>query len=79
MQDLLRAPPMTKERSATLGLVAGLGVGAGIFYYRSLVNANRARGLSPHIVMVHADVRKVMWRVGSRWQRKRTRLLSGKL
>lgn len=48
------------KESATLGLVAGLGVGAGIFYYRSLVNAHLARELSPRIVMVHADVRKVM-------------------
>jgi aspartate racemase len=44
----------------TLGLIAGLGVGAGIFYYRSLVNAHAERQLSPRIVMVHADVRKVM-------------------
>src|SRR2546423_11509033 len=42
------------------GLVAGLGVGAGIFYYRSLVQAHLTLGLSPDIVMVHADVRKVM-------------------
>ncbi len=46
--------------SATLGLVAGLGVGAGIFYYRSLVNAHLALGLPARIVMVHADVQKVM-------------------
>ena len=45
---------------STLGLVAGLGVGAGIFYYRSLLNAHLARALSPHIVMVHASVQKVM-------------------
>jgi aspartate racemase len=35
-------------------------MGAGIFYYRSLVNAHLARGLSPRILMVHADVRRVM-------------------
>jgi aspartate racemase len=45
---------------ATLGLVAGLGVGAGIFYYRSLVNAHLTRSLSLRIVMVHANVQKVM-------------------
>ena len=44
----------------TFGLVAGLGVGAGVFYYRSLVNAHVARGLSPSLLMVHADVRRVM-------------------
>lgn len=48
------------KQASTLGLVAGLGVGAGIFYYRSLVDAHLARGLSPRMVMVHADVRKVM-------------------
>jgi aspartate racemase len=47
------SPPM-------LGLIAGLGVGAGIFYYRSLVDAHRVQGLSPSLVMVHADVQKVM-------------------
>jgi aspartate racemase len=49
-----------KTEPLNLGLVAGLGVGAGIFYYRSLVNAHLASALSPRIVMVHADVRKVM-------------------
>ncbi len=46
--------------SRTFGLVAGLGVGAGIFYYKSLVDGHLARGLSPSLLMVHADVRKVM-------------------
>jgi aspartate racemase len=44
----------------TFGLVAGLGVGAGIFYYKELVDAHLALGLSPRILMVHADVRRVM-------------------
>ena len=48
------------DQPACFGLVAGLGVGAGIFYYRALVNAHLARGLSPRLVMVHADVQKVM-------------------
>ena len=43
-----------------LGLVMGLGVGAGVFYYRSLVNAHLARGRSPNLLMIHADVRRVM-------------------
>jgi aspartate racemase len=38
------------------GLVAGLGVGAGVFYYRALVNAHLERSLTPNIVMVHANV-----------------------
>jgi aspartate racemase len=44
----------------TFGLVAGLGMGSGVFYYKSLVDAHLARGLSPSLLMVHADVRKVM-------------------
>jgi aspartate racemase len=52
---------MAHEREpAILGLVAGLGVGAGIFYYRSLINAHLARGLAPRMVMAHANVQKVM-------------------
>jgi len=52
------------------GLVAGLGVGAGIFYYRSLVKAHLARGLSPNILMVHADVRRVMAHAAARETRE---------
>lgn len=44
----------------TLGLVAGLGVGASVFYYRSIVEAHLALGLSAQLLMVHADVRRVM-------------------
>lgn len=51
---------INEPKTSTLGLVAGLGVGAAIFYYRSLVRAHLACGLTPRIVMVHADVRKVM-------------------
>jgi aspartate racemase len=42
------------------GLVAGLGVGGGIFYYKAIVEAHLARGLSARLVMVHADARYVM-------------------
>ena len=48
------------HKSRSFGLVAGLGVGAGIFYYRSLVEAHLARGISPNLLMIHADVRRVM-------------------
>lgn len=48
------------RESRVFGLVAGLGVGGGIFYYESLVDAHLARGLSPNLLMVHADVRRVM-------------------
>ena len=68
----------TSEPS-TLGLVAGLGVGAGIFYYRSLVKAHLARGLSPSILMVHADVRRVMGLAAARESRQLAEYLTGLL
>jgi aspartate racemase len=51
---------MSEPKPRPFGLVAGLGVGAGIFYYRSLVAEHLARGLSPQILMTHADVRLTM-------------------
>ena len=51
---------MSESARRTFGLVAGLGVGAGVFYYRSLVAAHLARGLTPRILMTHADVRMTM-------------------
>ena len=62
-----------------IGLVAGLGMGAGIFYYRSLVKAHLARGLSPNILMVHADVRRVMGHAAARETQKLAAYLTGLL
>lgn len=59
-----------QPQSRAFGLVAGLGVGAGIFYYRSLVSAHLARGVSPSILMVHADVRRVMAHAAARESRE---------
>jgi len=71
---------MTREVAPyTLGLVAGLGVGAGIFYYRSLVNAHLARGLSPSLLMAHADVRRVMGHAAARETRELATYLSALL
>jgi aspartate racemase len=61
------------------GLIAGLGVGAGIFYYRSLVNAHLARGLTPDILMVHADVRRVMAHAAARETKELAAYLSSML
>jgi aspartate racemase len=71
---------MTGEnRAATFGLVAGLGVGAGIFYYRSLVNAHLALGLTPRIVIVHANVQKVLSLANARESRQLAEYLAGLL
>jgi aspartate racemase len=51
---------LSRSAAHTFGLVAGLGVGAAVFYYRSLVAAHLERGLSPRLLMVHADVRRTM-------------------
>ncbi len=51
---------MSSSAPRTLGMVAGLGVGAAVFYYRSLVAAHLELGLAPQILMVHADVRRTM-------------------
>lgn len=69
----------TKDSPRTFGLVAGLGVGAGIFYYRSLVQAHWARGLLPNLVMVHADVRRVMRLAADRQARELANYLAGLL
>jgi aspartate racemase len=63
----------------TFGLVAGLGVGAGIFYYKSLVDAHLALGLSPRILMVHADVRHVMNHAAAREAHQLAQYLAGLL
>ena len=66
-------------KPVTLVLVGGLGLGAGIFYYRSLVNAHLASALSPRIVMVHADVQKVMSLANGRESRQLADYLIGLL
>jgi aspartate racemase len=68
-----------KSESLPFGLIAGLGVGGGIFYYRSLVNAHLVRGLSPNILMVHADVRRVMGHAAARETRELAAYLTGLL
>ena len=39
-----------------LGLVCGLGIGAGIHYYRHIADAFAARGAQPGLVISHADI-----------------------
>lgn len=46
----------TKPATPCLGLIGGLGVGATVHYYQELVKAHAARGGTPHLLIVHADV-----------------------
>jgi aspartate racemase len=68
-----------KSQPRTFGLVAGLGVGAGIFYYKSLVDAHLALGFSPRILMVHADVHRVMNHAAAREAQQLADYLAGLL
>jgi aspartate racemase len=63
----------------TFGLVAGLGVGAGVFYYKALVDAHLALGLTPRLLMVHADVRFVMSQAAARQTTRLAEYLAGLL
>lgn len=49
----------TKQGDRTIGLVGGLGVGAGIHYYRELALAHARESKRLDLVLVHADLAKV--------------------
>src|SRR5262249_33355577 len=68
-----------KSEPCAFGLVAGLGVGGGIFYYRSLVHTHRPRGLVPSILMVHADAPRVLAHTAARETLELAAYLSGLL
>jgi aspartate racemase len=63
----------------SFGLVAGLGVGASIFYYQALVDAHRARGLTPRLIMVHADLPYVTSQAAARNSKVLAEYLAGLL
>lgn len=44
----------------TLGLVGGLGIEAGIYYYQQLAKAHAAIGVPLEMILVHADVNKAV-------------------
>jgi aspartate racemase len=50
-----------------------------MFYYKALVDAHLARGLSPRLLMVHADVRYVMSRAAARETKELAQYLAGLL
>ena len=70
---------METARTRPFGLVTGLGVGAGILYYKALVDAHLRRGLSPRLLMVHADVRYVLARAAAGEARELAEYLAGLL
>src|SRR3954469_25482730 len=49
---------MSTTRS--LGIIGGLGVGATVHYYQSIVGACAAQGLTPRLFIAHADVARVL-------------------
>jgi aspartate racemase len=69
----------TDGHAPTLGLVSGLGVGAGIFYYKALVDGHLARGLTPRLLMVHADARYVVAQAAAQNRMELAEYLAGLL
>jgi aspartate racemase len=49
-------PGELSSAMACIGVVGGLGVGATVHYYEKIAAACKARGTSPDLVIVHADV-----------------------
>lgn len=47
-------------QTRTFGLVGGLGVEAGIYYYQHLVKAHAQLGVTLRLLLVHADVQKAV-------------------
>jgi aspartate racemase len=54
-------------------------MGAGIFYYKALVDASLARDLTPRLLMVHADVRYVISLASARATQELAEYLAGLL
>lgn len=51
---------MNDRVARCLGLIGGLGVGATVYYYQELVKVHAARGCVPNVVVVHADMQRVL-------------------
>ena len=69
----------TDGHAPTFGLVSGLGVGAGIFYYKALVDGHLARGLTPRLLMIHADARYVVAQAAAQNRMELAEYLAGLL
>jgi aspartate racemase len=48
------------EDTRCLGLIGGLGVGATVHYYRSIVEACLKRGSTPQLLVIHANLERVL-------------------
>jgi aspartate racemase len=55
---------MSGKRGRCIGLIGGLGPGATMHYYQALLRAHTERQIEPDIVIVHADVARVLEAVG---------------
>ena len=51
---------MNDRSGRCLGLIGGLGVGATVYYYQELVKAHAARGGVPNLVILHAEMQRVL-------------------
>jgi len=49
-----------ESQPACLGLIGGLGPGATIHYYQQLLATHAAHGRTPHLLIIHADMSRVL-------------------
>jgi len=50
----------TIQKCRSVGLIGGLGIGATVYYYQSIVEAYTTQGLIPRLFIAHADVARVL-------------------
>jgi aspartate racemase len=50
----------TMRKQRNLGIIGGLGVGATVHYYQSILDACTMHGLAPRLFIAHADVARVL-------------------
>jgi aspartate racemase len=54
---------MDKRRARCIGLIGGLGPGATVHYYQGLLRAH-SHLMTPDLVIIHADVNRVLSLIG---------------
>lgn len=55
---------MNEEPARCIGLIGGLGPGATVHYYEGLLGAHATRLVTPDLVIIHADVSRVLSLIG---------------